>query len=547
MREARSYVSATSGASRAMRAARYDVAPPLRCAVRCTTAFLPTFPLASLGCNAMTEACEGAASGVVPSASTLCLVPIARRDDERLELGPRPAESPRLPVDEAKAIRDAAHAIAIYRRERDASVESQNLALEIARRAERRMGELLAKTPKAEGELRRGSRQEPRGPEAPTLAKQGISKKESATWQKVAAIPPDGARSALRSRCPPVPWASGVCSSRARPRRPAGPRGRGPRARKPRWFRAEACQSVRRPSGIGQGTTLPLSVHLARARSRAWCMVAAPKGRATLPLPWGGVWGGTPVTLRGGRIDLRRPCPEGVSQSDRLPRQGKVTRQGRAIIAPPRYPLVRYGGVLAPRSAWRALVVPRPPERSEKCHTQRPDAECAVKIMPRKGATSRDGNGPGSLEPAGLSVGQAPSTILPAASNKGDVHGAAPGVRSGATLIAAAPEPGEVTLLAPNILAVRHWDRLLGGILYATSPRVDWATLLRRSFQVDVLECPKCHGRLRIVAVLSERAPVRRILAHLGLPTETPPLARARDPTDDLVHDEESPRADRGG
>lgn len=210
-----------------------------------------------------------------------------------------------------------------------------------------------------------------------------------------------------------------------------------------------------------------------------------------------------------------------------------------AIIAPPRYPLVRYGGVLAPRSAWRALVVPRPPERSEKCHAQRPDAECAVKLTPRKGATSRDGNGPGSMDPAGLYVGQTPSTILPAASNKGDIHGAAPGVPSGATLIAAAPEPGEVTLLAPNILAVRHWDRLLGGILYATSPRVDWATLLRRSFQVDVLECPKCHGRLRIVGVLSEREPVRRILAHLGLPTETPPLARARDPTDDLVHDED--------
>jgi hypothetical protein len=53
--------------------------------------------------------------------------------------------------------------------------------------------------------------------------------------------------------------------------------------------------------------------------------------------------------------------------------------------------------------------------------------------------------------------------------------------------------------LAPNIISVRHWDRLLGGLLYAVSPRVDWATLLRRSFSVDVLECPKCHGRLRAV------------------------------------------------
>jgi hypothetical protein len=54
----------------------------------------------------------------------------------------------------------------------------------------------------------------------------------------------------------------------------------------------------------------------------------------------------------------------------------------------------------------------------------------------------------------------------------------------------------------------------------------------RRSLSVDALECHKCHGRFRVVAVVTEREPVRRILAHLSLPTEPPPLARARDPTD---------------
>ncbi len=98
-----------------------------------------------------------------------------------------------------------------------------------------------------------------------------------------------------------------------------------------------------------------------------------------------------------------------------------------------------------------------------------------------------------------------------------------------------APRPGDVTSNAPNLIAVKHWDRLLGGLLYAVQPRVDWAPLLRRSFSVDVLDCPKCHGRLRIVAVITEREPVRRILTHLGLPTESPPIARARDPTDDLA------------
>ncbi len=91
-----------------------------------------------------------------------------------------------------------------------------------------------------------------------------------------------------------------------------------------------------------------------------------------------------------------------------------------------------------------------------------------------------------------------------------------------------------VIALAPNILSVRHWDRLLGGLLYAATSRIDWASLLRRSMDVDVLQCPKCHGRLRVLAVITEREPVQRILSHLGLPTEPPPLARARDPSDEL-------------
>ena len=96
------------------------------------------------------------------------------------------------------------------------------------------------------------------------------------------------------------------------------------------------------------------------------------------------------------------------------------------------------------------------------------------------------------------------------------------------------PRSGDVIALAPNVLSVRHWERLIGGALYAATPRLDWASLLRRSFEVDVLECPKCHGRLRVLAVITEREPVQRILAHLGVPTEAPPLARARDPADEL-------------
>jgi hypothetical protein len=77
--------------------------------------------------------------------------------------------------------------------------------------------------------------------------------------------------------------------------------------------------------------------------------------------------------------------------------------------------------------------------------------------------------------------------------------------------------------------------RLLDGLLVMTGPRADWATLLRRSHDIDVLDCPRCHGRLRLLAVVRDTAQARRFLAHLGRSAEPKPLARARDPTFDSV------------
>jgi hypothetical protein len=90
--------------------------------------------------------------------------------------------------------------------------------------------------------------------------------------------------------------------------------------------------------------------------------------------------------------------------------------------------------------------------------------------------------------------------------------------------------PG-VTLLTPNILSLRHWDRLLGGRLLAPAVRVDWANLLQRTFQVDVLACPRCGGRLRVLGEITEPAMVGLVLESLDIPTAAPRPARARAPT----------------
>ena len=49
-----------------------------------------------------------------------------------------------------------------------------------------------------------------------------------------------------------------------------------------------------------------------------------------------------------------------------------------------------------------------------------------------------------------------------------------------------------------------------------------WADLMQRSFGCDVLACPRCPGRLTLVALIRETAVILRILRHLGLPDEVP-------------------------
>jgi len=57
-----------------------------------------------------------------------------------------------------------------------------------------------------------------------------------------------------------------------------------------------------------------------------------------------------------------------------------------------------------------------------------------------------------------------------------------------------------------------------------------WAELLRRTFAVDVLECPACHGRMRLLVMVTEPASVVRYLAAVGERTEVPLRSPNRGP-----------------
>jgi len=55
------------------------------------------------------------------------------------------------------------------------------------------------------------------------------------------------------------------------------------------------------------------------------------------------------------------------------------------------------------------------------------------------------------------------------------------------------------------------------------SPRRNWtwAQLMARAFELDVLCCKRCGGRLRLIATLLDPQAIRALLRSLGLPTET--------------------------
>ena len=58
--------------------------------------------------------------------------------------------------------------------------------------------------------------------------------------------------------------------------------------------------------------------------------------------------------------------------------------------------------------------------------------------------------------------------------------------------------------------------------------RIDWASLLRRVFKVDVLACARCGGRMRVISVIEEPTVIEKLLRHLGLPHVPLPALPAR-------------------
>lgn len=56
------------------------------------------------------------------------------------------------------------------------------------------------------------------------------------------------------------------------------------------------------------------------------------------------------------------------------------------------------------------------------------------------------------------------------------------------------------------------------------APSVSWATCMKRFFEINPLECPRCKGQMRILAFLTNEQEITRIADALRIPrAQAPP------------------------
>lgn len=63
-----------------------------------------------------------------------------------------------------------------------------------------------------------------------------------------------------------------------------------------------------------------------------------------------------------------------------------------------------------------------------------------------------------------------------------------------------------------------------------------WAALIARLFLTLLLVCPRCGADRRIIAFITETAPVQRMLTHIGEPAAPPRIAPPADRRPGTTH-----------
>lgn len=192
----------------------------------------------------------------------------------------------------------------------------------------------------------------------------------------------------------------------------------------------------------------------------------------------------------------------------------RATRRARTPQpSPTRYQFLRCLSVLAPASKRRKAIVWRETE-------------------PRAGCDARASKNDGS---PGAAIATAPTTSQEPRTSP---HPAAP-KPPGFTLLWQRPT-AVLDDRDPRAVTEAHRRRIDPGRVLAATPHLDWAALLRRTYEVDVLEWPRCRGPARIVDAITGPAVIRKILEQVREPPARPPRSGAKEPEFDDAADGEA-------
>jgi hypothetical protein len=190
-------------------------------------------------------------------------------------------------------------------------------------------------------------------------------------------------------------------------------------------------------------------------------------------------------------LRLRRPWRDGTRAIRFEP--SELLEKLAAMVPKPRINLLVYHGVFAPNARGRRDAVRRARESAP------PGTATAAATGVEAGDTA-----------AAAATGTAGRTALNGAARETGAHPVGDLSPSDT-----APAPTTTPPPPPS-----------GG--YTRPQYYPWADLLRRTFAIDVLACPGCGGRLRLLATIADPAVIAQILRHLGLPVAVPVPAPAR-------------------
>ncbi|MBN4059063.1 transposase [Endomicrobium sp. AH-315-J14] len=215
-----------------------------------------------------------------------------------------------------------------------------------------------------------------------------------------------------------------------------------------------------------------------------------------------------------GRIAYRLRHPSRRGETHRVMTPLQFLARVCALIPPPRHPLLRFYGVFAPNSSWRADVVPSsdvasPPVIAKLSNATTPTTACTASAV--NSACVNQGSPRACIDDPSIA---SPQPIAPSNS--------APPARACSAEECSAPTCLTATSTSTTFVSSPHTPMPA----HSCPARIDWAMLLARVYDVDALACP-CGGRLRFIATITEPATARRILEAVGLPSEPPSFTPA--------------------